>query len=104
MSGETNHDYVRKRVPMSEETRQSLLGSEHESSDEEYAPSPPQKRGKSLFKRPRRRAPLLDRLRWRLRLKGSRKQGFQWLLVGPGPLPMSVWIPPRAWRRSLSLQ
>ena len=57
VSGEKNPDYVRKRVPMSEETRQSLLGSEHETSDEDYAPSPPQKRGKSLFKPPKKKGP-----------------------------------------------
>ena len=57
MSGESNPNYVRKRVPMAEDTRQSLLGSGHESSDEDYAPPPPQKRGKSLFKPPKKKGP-----------------------------------------------
>ena len=58
-SGETNHDYVRKRVPMSEETRQSILGSgsDHDSLDADYAPSPPKKRGVSLFKPPKKKGP-----------------------------------------------
>ena len=44
---------------MSEETRQSILGSgsDHDSLDADYAPSPPKKRGVSLFKPPKKKGP-----------------------------------------------